>query len=172
MHCVKTHNSSNQNDIRRANLLASRRVKSQATVPSSCVLFLRNWIPVGIHLWIPLGILLGSLQRPKPDSCRRPAGPSESIAPRIGLQKPQFSRWFCKVGPLGSSKAALGSTLGHNFCRSASNIDFRRTSLAIVKVLGCQGDHFGTDFGPKWHHEQVIFALYRPSLATSSAERL
>ena len=62
--------------------------------------------------------------------------------------------------------------LGHKFCRRASNIDFCRTSHAIVKVLGCQGNHFGTNFGPKWHHEEVIFGLYRPTLATSSAERL
>ena len=44
--------------------------------------------------------------------------------------------------------------------RRASNIDFCRTSLAIVKVLGGQGDHFGTNLGPKWHHVGVIFVLF------------
>ena len=35
--------------------------------------------------------------------------------------------------------------------RRASNIDFCRTSFAIVKVLGGQGGHFGTNLGPKRH---------------------
>ena len=45
--------------------------------------------------------------------------------------------------------------------RRASNIDFCRTSVAIVMVLGYQGDHFGTNLGPKWHHVGVIFGPYR-----------
>ena len=53
--------------------------------------------------------------------------------------------------------------------RRASNIDFCMTSPAIVKVLGDQGDHFGTNFGPKWHHEKVIFGLYRSRLQEFTA---
>ena len=44
--------------------------------------------------------------------------------------------------------------------KRASNIDFCKTSLAIVKVLGGLGDNFGTFLGPKWHHVGVIFGLF------------
>ena len=56
--------------IRRS--IGPRRVKGPASHSTSlCTLLLRSWIPVGIHLWIPLGILPGSLQRPNLEGCRR-----------------------------------------------------------------------------------------------------
>ena len=58
---------------------------------------------------------------------------------------------------------------GHRFCRRASNIDFCRTSLAIVKVLGGQGNHFWTILGPIWDQDGTMLGQFSDDLAPLGA---
>ena len=84
-------------------------------------------------------------------------GQGDNFGTNLGPKRHPPERWNGLGRPLVPD-------LGHKFCRRASNIDFCRTSPAIVKVLGGQGDHFGTILGPildqRWHRVGTRFGRF------------
>ena len=125
-------------------------------VHSSCALLLRSWIPVGIHLWIPLGILPGSLRRPKSDSCRR-AG--DSTPHRIGPQNRNILDGFARLAPWAPPGPLWAAPWATTSAEELPTSIFVGPPLQLSRFWVAKGAHFD----PFWVAFRSVFARWNPN---------